>query len=167
MPRRRTTIGGCQWRFCCGRSSYHPSLPWHLPPSRRFRTSDSTGLRIWRRRPKTKKVYRSYIQWRPNIFLSFWRRCHTKNETSQLINELASNASTKTVVRSYLGIPSKTDSSRPLENQLILKPDVICKEYFSADIDSDVLGDIMRQCNLLIDKNDKRYFGSIVIRFCM
>ncbi len=40
-----------------------------------------------------------------------------------------------------------------MENQLILKPDVICKEYFSTDIDSDVLGDIIEALHLMIDMN--------------
>jgi hypothetical protein len=55
--------------------------------------------------------------------------------------------------KATLAFLTRTDSSRPLENQLILKPDVICKEYFSADIDSDVLGDIIEALYLLIDMN--------------
>ena len=55
--------------------------------------------------------------------------------------------------KATLAFLTRTDSSRPLENQLILKPDVICKEYFSADIDSDVLGDIIEALHLLIDTN--------------
>ena len=55
--------------------------------------------------------------------------------------------------KATLAFLTRTDSSRPFENQLILKPDVICKEYFSADIDSDVLGDIIEALHLLIDMN--------------
>jgi len=38
-------------------------------------------------------------------------------------------------------------------DQLILQPDAICKEYFSTDIDSDILGDIVEALHLLVCMN--------------
>jgi hypothetical protein len=54
-------------------------------------------------------------------------------------------------VAATLSFLTRIDSSRPFENQLILRPDVVCKDYFSADIDSDVLGDIIEALHLLVD----------------
>jgi len=56
-----------------------------------------------------------------------------------------------TSAKATLSFLTTIDSSRPFEDQLILRPDVICKEYFSADIDSDILGDIVEALHLLID----------------
>jgi len=36
------------------------------------------------------------------------------------------------------------------DNKLILEPDAICKEYFSTDIDSEILGDIVGALDLLV-----------------
>jgi hypothetical protein len=56
-----------------------------------------------------------------------------------------------TSAKATLSFLTTIDSSRPFEDRLKLQPDVICKEYFSADIDSDILGDIVEALHLLID----------------
>ena len=39
--------------------------------------------------------------------------------------------------------------SESFEKRLLLQPDVICKEYFTTDIDSEILGDIVEALHLL------------------
>ncbi|KAL3815910.1 hypothetical protein ACHAXA_005758 [Cyclostephanos tholiformis] len=53
--------------------------------------------------------------------------------------------------KATLSFLTRIDSSRPFENQFILRPSVICEEYFSTDIDSDILGDIIEALHILID----------------
>lgn len=40
------------------------------------------------------------------------------------------------------------------ENRFCLDPDAFCKDYFAADIDSEVLGDIIEALHLLITLDD-------------
>jgi hypothetical protein len=75
----------------------------------------------------SKKSSRSF-----DDFLKEWKRCcPTANAT--------------------LSFLTRIDSSRPLENQFLIRPNVMCEEYFSADIDSDILGDIVEALHILID----------------
>lgn len=52
--------------------------------------------------------------------------------------------------KASLSFLTRIDSDR----QLILEPDVICKEYFSTDIDSDIVGDVIAALHLLIDMKE-------------
>eukprot|EP00584_Thalassiosira_punctigera_P003530 CAMPEP_0172529498 /NCGR_PEP_ID=MMETSP1067-20121228/3561_1 /TAXON_ID=265564 ORGANISM="Thalassiosira punctigera, Strain Tpunct2005C2" /NCGR_SAMPLE_ID=MMETSP1067 /ASSEMBLY_ACC=CAM_ASM_000444 /LENGTH=311 /DNA_ID=CAMNT_0013313557 /DNA_START=113 /DNA_END=1048 /DNA_ORIENTATION=+ len=45
-------------------------------------------------------------------------------------------------------IHNKNESCQ--QNQLILQPDVTCKEYFSTDIDSEIVGDVVEALHLLM-----------------
>jgi hypothetical protein len=64
-------------------------------------------------------------------FLKEWKRC----------------CPTAIATLSFL---TRIDCSRPFEKQFIIRPNVMCEEYFSADIDSDILGDIVEALHILI-----------------
>lgn len=51
---------------------------------------------------------------------------------------------------SFLSRTEDVDSEGTLEDRLILQPDAVCKEYFSTDIDSDILGGIVEALHLLV-----------------
>jgi hypothetical protein len=53
--------------------------------------------------------------------------------------------------KATLSFLTRIDSSRQFENQFTIRPDVMCEEYFSAEIDSDILGDIVEALHILID----------------
>ena len=42
------------------------------------------------------------------------------------------------------------DTDGSFESKLLLQPDLVCKEYFSTDIDSDIVGDIVEALHLLV-----------------
>lgn len=65
-------------------------------------------------------------------FLREWKRqCTTANATLSFLTRINSN------------------------RQLALQPDIICKDYFSFEIDSDVLVDVIEALYLLVDKSVK------------
>lgn len=49
------------------------------------------------------------------------------------------------------------DADGSFGNQLLLQPDAICEEYFSTDVDSEIVGDIVEALHLLVcaKKNDE------------
>lgn len=78
-------------------------------------------------------------------FLREWkRRCTSAGETLSFLTRTA------------------RDGDGPLANNLLLEPDEICRDYFSTDIDSEVLGGIIEALHLLVcSKKDEEIASAI------
>jgi len=70
-------------------------------------------------------------------FLREWKQCCTSAEATL----------------SFLARLKNADGTS-FQNQLLLQPDVICDKYFSADIDSDILGGIVEALHLLSNRKN-------------
>lgn len=69
-------------------------------------------------------------------FLKEWKRhCTTAKDTLEFLT-------------------MRYGSTNDDNTELLLQPDVICKEYFSTDIDSEILGDVVEALHLLVNMKE-------------
>jgi hypothetical protein len=76
---------------------------------------------------------------------------HTAKSSRSVVDFLRGWNRQCTSAKSTLSFLTRIDSNR----QLVLQPDMICKDYFSFEIDSDVLVDVIEALYLLVDKSVK------------
>jgi hypothetical protein len=76
---------------------------------------------------------------------------HTAKSSRSVVDFLRGWNRQCTSAKSTLSFLTRIDSNR----QLVLQPDMICKDYFSIEIDSDVLVDVIEALYLLVDKSVK------------
>ena len=66
-----------------------------------------------------------------------------------------------TTAKDTLAFLTMRDGSTNDDNtELLLQPDVICKEYFSTDIDSEILGDVVEALHLLVNMKETVHLSS-------
>jgi hypothetical protein len=76
---------------------------------------------------------------------------HTVKSSRSLVDFLREWKRQCTTANATLSFLTRIDSNR----QLVLQPDMICKDYFSFEIDSDMLADVIEALYLLIDGSVK------------